>query len=35
MDKKSKIIMLVCIIIILVAVGIATAYVLINGNRLA
>ena len=35
MDKKSKIIMLVCIIIILVAVRIATAYALINGNRLA
>ena len=31
MDKKSKIIMLVCIIIILVAIGIVTAYTLING----
>lgn len=31
MDKKSKIIMIVCKIIILVAIGIVTAYTLING----
>lgn len=32
MDKKSKIIMVVCIIVIVVAIGVATTIALINNN---